>query len=902
MDTPAKYDAFISYRHRPLDKAVAEKLQRLLEAYRPPRGGNYAVQRISRVFRDQSELPVAGDLGADIKEALENSRFLIVICSEETKNSHFCMEEIGYFKQIHDGNNENILTLLVSGDPNEVFPDALRYEKRKIRKTDGTEEVVEVPVEPLAADVRSSSIRESLKLLRSEFLRIAAPIFGCGFDDLYRRHQRRRVQRIIQLSASILTAVVLVGAYVIYSQQQLNASRLAAQEQELIAQEQKLIAQEQEAAANEQKLIADNEKITRALIEAQDLINSGNKIQATKNILDLIDSGAELGDYAKTEVDRLLYQSTYVPKYGQYAVLEHDEAVSAVLWIDSTLFCATEGGELVAWDTKNATEMWRIKYPTPIIAMIQDGESIYAVTGDKSVLTLNIHTGDITGEFSYYNGTKELGEYVIDDIMLYGDNLYIAEMYMMGEFQIPSGYQVTLIDLVNKQGGLLFNYTESDEQLYFWSCYFDKAQNRIILSEMGQTDNYIDVDLADNSFEYVSAGGSTYINLYNSAKSEMMVFTAGDDGAWTIITSRRNGSDTRSFTVTAENSGGFTPETMTAQAVSSDGKYIALGGYGGNIIVFDTESQAIIKTAELPYQNVSDMTIIDNEFLLIGFESADSNAILLNFQSDLENYIALPNTFGQIDSTLSPLGDVMGVISMDGVVDLYSLRDAMIEEDGYADLDNLSGIDTSEFGVELTGDETHVHVVSDDGKHRLVTRVTKEKPDYGVYRDDTDDYISYWISDNISGEPIYNVYLPKDFVAIDIKDDTFATILTKSYYLYDVNMKTGETLRTVKVTAPFTEEGWRSKIEINYETGMMLLTTTYMSYLETMKYRGVAVSYANGDVLFEFSDVMRDTDLWMDKSASTIYKLSLYDVTTLVLKIPTPSELLGIARRQVAGA
>ena len=31
------YDAFISYRHLPLDMAVAKRLQELLERYRPPR-------------------------------------------------------------------------------------------------------------------------------------------------------------------------------------------------------------------------------------------------------------------------------------------------------------------------------------------------------------------------------------------------------------------------------------------------------------------------------------------------------------------------------------------------------------------------------------------------------------------------------------------------------------------------------------------------------------------------------------------------------------------------------------------------------------------------------------------------------------------------------------------------
>ena len=90
-----RYDAFISYRHLPLDKAVAIKLQYLLEMYKPPKGILLKnTNRIRRIFRDESELPTSGDLGADIRSALASSSFLILICSRETVQSKWCMEEV----------------------------------------------------------------------------------------------------------------------------------------------------------------------------------------------------------------------------------------------------------------------------------------------------------------------------------------------------------------------------------------------------------------------------------------------------------------------------------------------------------------------------------------------------------------------------------------------------------------------------------------------------------------------------------------------------------------------------------------------------------------------------------------------------------------------------------------
>ena len=71
-----EYDAFISYRHCELDSFVAEQLHKRLEAFRLPK---YLAEqrktgektRISRVFRDKEELPLATNLSDPIQEALE---------------------------------------------------------------------------------------------------------------------------------------------------------------------------------------------------------------------------------------------------------------------------------------------------------------------------------------------------------------------------------------------------------------------------------------------------------------------------------------------------------------------------------------------------------------------------------------------------------------------------------------------------------------------------------------------------------------------------------------------------------------------------------------------------------------------------------------------------------------
>lgn len=208
-----KYDAFISYRHLPFDMRVAKAVQRLLESYKPPKGTVCKnTDRIRRLFRDQSELPTSGDLTAEIQDALEDSDYLIVICSPTLKESKWCMQEIRYFKELHGGRVDHILPLLIEGEPSDTFPEELRFEEFSERNDAGVETPVRVEVEPLGADIRADSEGKSLYKLFTEFLRPAASILGTEYDKLYRRQLRRRWKREIALAmGAVVVLAVVVG-------------------------------------------------------------------------------------------------------------------------------------------------------------------------------------------------------------------------------------------------------------------------------------------------------------------------------------------------------------------------------------------------------------------------------------------------------------------------------------------------------------------------------------------------------------------------------------------------------------------------------------------------------------------------------------------------------------------
>ncbi len=90
------YDAFISYRHLAGGIKIANYLQKLLETYRSPCDGTHVKKggRIRRIFTNKSEMPLSTDIGATIKDALEQSRMLIVLATPEYRKSKWCIHHI----------------------------------------------------------------------------------------------------------------------------------------------------------------------------------------------------------------------------------------------------------------------------------------------------------------------------------------------------------------------------------------------------------------------------------------------------------------------------------------------------------------------------------------------------------------------------------------------------------------------------------------------------------------------------------------------------------------------------------------------------------------------------------------------------------------------------------------
>lgn len=197
-----RFRAFLSYSHA--DAEWARWLLRRLETYRVPsrlvgtRGAHGEIAaRLGIFFRDRDELPSSGDLGATIREALDDSAALIVLCSPAAARSRWVNAEIQAFQA--GGRGDRVLCFVVGGEPGSDDPSLQCFPPALLAPAgEGT------GAEPLAADAR----REGDGRERA-FLKLVAGLLGIGFDSLARREAQRRQRKWTMVAAASLIGMAL---------------------------------------------------------------------------------------------------------------------------------------------------------------------------------------------------------------------------------------------------------------------------------------------------------------------------------------------------------------------------------------------------------------------------------------------------------------------------------------------------------------------------------------------------------------------------------------------------------------------------------------------------------------------------------------------------------------------
>lgn len=458
------YDAFISYRHAEPDKFIAENLHRCLEAFKPPKSilksGKASRESIERVFRDKEELPLTNNLEDPIVNALMQSEYLIVICSPRLKESVWCKKEIEIFKQHHG--SEKVLAVLVEGEPEDSFPEELLYSEEYFLYPDGTQGVNKKAIEPLAADVRGGSKKEMLKALKTELLRLVAPMFSVSYDDLRQRHREKKLKKII--AVSIISAVICliigtvstVAALQIKKQKEQiekQADQIALQSDEIKEQNAKLLENQSVNLANEALQLLEEGDRESAVLKARQALTEydGLKLPYTPEAKYALCESLHVYDSDMTMKPHHQFVSDGVIKYMYVSpdksyVAAYDETGKLSLWevktgelitqlevgsfwkkdfvfIDNNRFAYEADGILnVYWINEKRTQSLSCK----VSGLNVDSKGKYlAVKGWDSQSIYDVNTLELLYTYNSRSGCKmeDVSLFTDDDIWIYVDSL-----------------------------------------------------------------------------------------------------------------------------------------------------------------------------------------------------------------------------------------------------------------------------------------------------------------------------------------------------------------------------------------------------------------------------------------------------------------------------------------------
>lgn len=215
METNYKYFAFISFQSADAKDAV--RLQHAIESYRLPAvlcKESNVPRRIKPLYCYLNDMHAGEELMQEFKSRMEQSRYLIVVCSPRSAKSVYVNSGIDYFISL--GRRDSIIPVIVDGVPyssspeTECFPEALR---RHFPKDPAPLKDHSI----LGINIREAGISRR-KAYDRAMLMVVARMLQLDFDGLLLRDKQRRRKRTVFDSLLALLMVLALGLTWFFSQ------------------------------------------------------------------------------------------------------------------------------------------------------------------------------------------------------------------------------------------------------------------------------------------------------------------------------------------------------------------------------------------------------------------------------------------------------------------------------------------------------------------------------------------------------------------------------------------------------------------------------------------------------------------------------------------------------------
>ena len=383
------YVAFISYRHKPLDREAAVMIQKHIERYVVPKEFREKVggKKLGIVFRDEDELPASSSLSDSITYALDHTQFLIVICTPDLPLSRWCEQEIRYFLKTHS--RDNIIAVLADGEPDVSFSKYLLHDFDE-------EGNITADREPLAANIKGPDHTIDKKAFKKEIVRLYAALIGCPFDALWQRERRRKTNLIIGVLAGIMALLVAFLALVISNNMKITEKNREIEAQNETINEQNLNLQKQMSSmqVDAGQTALKNFDIKGAVENALAALGDGNRNIYDRRVEKLLTDITGAYSFKKKQSSIIYEQSTDIADILASPDEKHVFVSDQVGYVRNI---EIDTGKLV-WEV--LTNTTSSKYGRTDLYLAQNGKILIA-RDNKVISGISPETGEIIWKYTY---------------------------------------------------------------------------------------------------------------------------------------------------------------------------------------------------------------------------------------------------------------------------------------------------------------------------------------------------------------------------------------------------------------------------------------------------------------------------------------------------------------------
>lgn len=338
-----EFDAFISYSSE--DNAFAEKLERALEQFRPPRPLPVPKRHL-RVFRYEADM-TGVEYNESVEKKLKSSSKLIIVCSPNARSSRFVDGEIRVFADKSRG-SKHMIPILLDGLPNnEAGPD----QADRMAFPEALCEKLKMPLATSYVGFSDRSDRVDGGKFEDSWYKLLANLYGISREEVEQRERRRRRNRKLGLTMAVASVILAASALV----------RVA-----WIAELQRHLALSRELA-DEAISLLDSDFDTALLLSLE-----ANRVSQTFEARNALARGL----FRQPEIIKVLHPTDKI-----VAIATHPKKNLFVL---STVQ-ATGDSELIFWDLSEQKTILHGRVPIPLrkVVFSQNGEFLATASSDQ---------------------------------------------------------------------------------------------------------------------------------------------------------------------------------------------------------------------------------------------------------------------------------------------------------------------------------------------------------------------------------------------------------------------------------------------------------------------------------------------------------------------------------------